>query len=167
MQTLQETSIPLHGSIPKARLLSICPHSTSLNSSSQGAPWLQKSPHKNSSPSGVTPPSKSAPLLSPISTSSAGSLVMILRVQRITKAARELVERRDAWLNPPDCPESELKKRTLTNLYNQRPTWLDLAHNKLDEAVFDAYGWPHELRDEENLERLLELCIDRVNPPPN
>ena len=30
----------------------------------------------------------------------------------------------------------ELKKRT----YNERLTWLDLAHRKLDEAVFAAYG---------------------------
>ena len=35
----------------------------------------------------------------------------------------------------------EPEKRTLTNLYNQRPAWLDLAHRKLDEAVFAAYGW--------------------------
>jgi len=28
--------------------------------------------------------------------------------------------------------EANLKKRTLTNLYDQRPTWLDLAHKKLD-----------------------------------
>jgi hypothetical protein len=34
-----------------------------------------------------------------------------------------------------------LERRTLTNLYNQRPTWLDIAHSTLDEAVFDAYGW--------------------------
>ena len=27
---------------------------------------------------------------------------------------------------------------TLTNLYNERPTWLDLAHRRLDEAVLDA-----------------------------
>ncbi len=39
-------------------------------------------------------------------------------------------------------------KRTLTNLYNQRPTWLDLAHKKLNEAVFAAYGWPSNLSDE-------------------
>ena len=32
-------------------------------------------------------------------------------------------------------------KRTLTNLYNQRPTWLDLAHQKLDGAVCAAYTW--------------------------
>jgi hypothetical protein len=35
----------------------------------------------------------------------------------------------------------ELKKRTLTNLYNARPAWLDLAHRRLDAAVFAAYGW--------------------------
>ena len=29
---------------------------------------------------------------------------------------------------------AELKKRTLTNLFNTRPTWLDLAHRKLDAA---------------------------------
>ena len=28
----------------------------------------------------------------------------------------------------------ELKRRTLTNLYNQRPAWLDHAHRRLDEA---------------------------------
>lgn len=45
------------------------------------------------------------------------------------------------------------RNRALANLYNQRPTWLDLAHNKLDEAVLDAYGWPHDLSDEDILER--------------
>jgi hypothetical protein len=58
---------------------------------------------------------------------------------------------------------AELKKRTLTNLYNQRPTWLDLAHRKLDAAVCDAYGWPHDLADEEVLERLLALNLERAD----
>jgi len=31
-------------------------------------------------------------------------------------------------------------KRTLTNLYNERPTWLRLAHEKLDRAVLAAYA---------------------------
>ncbi|MBK7003333.1 MAG: hypothetical protein IPH35_26520 [Rhodoferax sp.] len=31
--------------------------------------------------------------------------------------------------------EKELAKRTLTNLYNQRPGWLDAAHRALDVAV--------------------------------
>ncbi len=51
---------------------------------------------------------------------------------------------------------------TLTNLYNKRPTRLDLAHHKLDEAVLDAYGWPHDLGDEEILERLLALNLERA-----
>lgn len=84
------------------------------------------------------------------------------RVQAIAQAAKELVEKRDAWLNPPGAGEAELKKRTLTNLYNQRPTWLDLAHKKLDAAVFAAYGWPATLSDEEILARLLELNLERT-----
>ena len=56
----------------------------------------------------------------------------------------------------------QLKKRTLTNLYNERPTWLDLAHQQLDHAVLDAYGWPHNLPDDEILERLLALNLERA-----
>ena len=83
-------------------------------------------------------------------------------VQAVTRAAKELTEKRDAWLNPPNITEVELKKRTLTDLYNKRPTWLNLAHHKLDLAVFAAYGWPPTLSDEEILERLLALNLDRV-----
>lgn len=51
----------------------------------------------------------------------------------------------------------QLSKRTLTNLYNARPAWLDLAHRRLDAAVASAYRLPAELADEEILARLLEL----------
>ena len=84
------------------------------------------------------------------------------RVEAIARAARELVEKRDRWLNPEGASEAELKRRTLTNLYNERPTWLDLAHRRLDRAVLDAYGWPHELGDEELLARLLALNLERA-----
>ena len=50
-----------------------------------------------------------------------------------------------------------LKKRTLTNLYNERPAWLDHAHRDLDAAVAAAYGWPADLPDEQILERLFQL----------
>ncbi len=83
-------------------------------------------------------------------------------VQAIAQAAKELVEKRDAWLNPPDAGSEVLKKRTLTNLYGQRPTWLALAHEKLDQAVLDTYGWPQDLGDEEILERLLALNLERA-----
>ena len=36
--------------------------------------------------------------------------------------------------------DPNLKKRTLTNLYNQRPTWLELAHLELDRSVLAAYA---------------------------
>jgi hypothetical protein len=84
------------------------------------------------------------------------------RVERIAAAARDLVSKRDAWLNPQGASEAELKKRTLTNLYNQRPTWLDQAHRALDEAVFAAYGWPATLTDDEILQRLLDLNHQRA-----
>jgi hypothetical protein len=37
-----------------------------------------------------------------------------------------------------------------------------LAHKKLDNAVFDAYGWPHDLSEEEILTRLLALNLERA-----
>lgn len=85
------------------------------------------------------------------------------RVQAIAQAAKDLVEQRDRWHNAERLTEAEKKKRTLTNLYNQRPTWLDLAHKRLDEAVFAAYGWPATLTDEEILEKLLALNLERSN----
>jgi len=84
------------------------------------------------------------------------------RVDAIARAARDLVTVRDRWLNPAEAPEATLRERTLTNLYNSRPTWLALAHERLDHAVLDAYGWPHDLDDEEILRRLLALNWDRA-----
>ncbi len=60
-----------------------------------------------------------------------------------------------------------MKKRTLTNLYNERPTWLDLAHQQLDRAVLDAYGWPHDLSDDDILARLLDLNLARAGVTVN
>ena len=100
------------------------------------------------------------------------------RATAIAKEARRLVELRDRWLNPPEWIEwvdepvpgypkrpvprdeqaaNELKKRTLTNLYNTRPQWLADAHEALDEAVAAAYGWPADISDEDVLRELLTL----------
>ena len=100
------------------------------------------------------------------------------RATAIAEAARRLVELRDRWLNPPEwvewveepapgfprhaiarseAPEKELRKRTLTNLYNARPQWLDDAHVALDAAVAAAYGWPPHIGKEEALQELLAL----------
>lgn len=105
----------------------------------------------------------------------------------IAAAARKLNELRERWLNPPEWVdwvitaeeekagfpkrpvakpghEADLKKRTLTNLYNARPAWLNLAHKELDKAVAAAYGWTDyapEMPDEEILRRLLALNLER------
>jgi len=110
------------------------------------------------------------------------------RAQAIAAAAADLNAKREAWLNPPDLvrrvPEvvagypdrllpvddaaaTVLKKRTLTNLYNARPAWLDHAHRRLDEAVADAYGWGDDWRaglltDDELLARLFRLNQQRA-----
>jgi hypothetical protein len=39
---------------------------------------------------------------------------------------------------------------------------LKQIHDDLDAAVFDAYGWPHDLSDEEILQRLVELNHQRA-----
>ncbi|MXX80257.1 MAG: class I SAM-dependent DNA methyltransferase [Chloroflexi bacterium] len=101
----------------------------------------------------------------------------------IGAAAKALDDKRRLWLNPPewvrevpdvipslpnrllpvdDEAAEQLKKRTLTNLYNQRPTWLDNLHRNLDAAVFAAYGWPAAIDDESILERLLTLNLKRA-----
>jgi hypothetical protein len=85
--------------------------------------------------------------------------------EAIAAAARELVRLRDGWLNPPGLTEAELASRTLTNLYNQRPTWLTNAHADLDRAVLAAYVWPADLADSEILARLLALNLEREPVP--
>jgi type II restriction/modification system DNA methylase subunit YeeA len=83
------------------------------------------------------------------------------RVEVIAEAARRLDELRRNWLNPEGASEAELKKRTLTNLYNARPTWLRTAHNQLDRAVFEAYRWRNDISEEEILKNLLALNMER------
>ena len=102
----------------------------------------------------------------------------------IAEAAHRLNTLRENWLNPPEwvdrVPEivpgypdriipkpahaAELKKRTLTNLYNVRPAWLDHAHQALDAAVAAAYGWADytpAMPEDEILRRLLALNLAR------
>ncbi len=86
----------------------------------------------------------------------------------IATAAAELNGLRENWLNPvdlfggPALTADQLRRRTLTNLYNDYPTWLANAHRRLDLAVVDAYGWPTDLADGELLERLLALNLERA-----
>jgi type II restriction/modification system DNA methylase subunit YeeA len=102
----------------------------------------------------------------PIKIDSLANASPLLRQHAIAQAAKELNELRQNWLNPyPDQPSGidvTLNKRTLTNLYNEHPTWLQLAHRKLDDAVLDAYGWPSDLSDDDILARLLALNLGRA-----
>jgi len=105
------------------------------------------------------------------------------RAIAIAKVARRLNELREVWLDPVDLVErvpevvpgypdrivpvspkaaATLKKRTLTNLYNERPAWLDNAHRDLDTAVAAAYGWPADIGEEDALARLLDLNRERA-----
>lgn len=105
----------------------------------------------------------------------------------IAAAAQDLFKLRDHYLNPPEWTdwviteeeeaagfprrpvpkpghEAKLKARTLTNLYNARPSWLILANDKLDKAVAAAYGWTDytaEWKNEDVLRRLLALNKER------
>ena len=80
----------------------------------------------------------------------------------ISAAAHSLDVLRNGWLNPVGLTLAELNKRTLTNLYNHPPTWLTNAHERLDRAVYAAYGWPYPLDDQEILGRLLLLNAERA-----
>lgn len=106
----------------------------------------------------------------------------------IGDAAMRLNALRATWLNPaiwvdwvcspeeeqaefPARPvakpgyEAQLRERTLTQLYNQRPPWLDDAHKALDAAVARAYDWADytpDMPDEEILHRLLALNLERA-----
>lgn len=87
------------------------------------------------------------------------------QARSIAELAAELDKRRRDWLNPPQIGGAELEVRTLTNLYNDPPTWLQMLHEKLDAAVADAYGWPPTLSDDEALAQLLDLNKARAAKP--
>jgi hypothetical protein len=55
-----------------------------------------------------------------------------------------------------------LKKRTLTVLYNDPPSWLRELHDELDRAVLDAYGLPADASEAAILAHLLALNLDRA-----
>ena len=93
---------------------------------------------------------------------------------------RDLGERLDAHRKRQQALHPEL---TLTGMYNvvealraeRQPNVKEQAihekglcslllqiHQELDVAVFDAYGWPHDLDDESILQRLVDLNAERA-----
>lgn len=82
--------------------------------------------------------------------------------EAISEAANKLHHLRSQWLVPPGQDAKVLKGRTLTNLYNDPPTWLQNLHENLDDAVASGYGWSSDMSDAEILEALLELNQQRA-----
>jgi len=103
----------------------------------------------------------------------------------IAQAADRLDNLRSKWLNPSEWVdelpevfngfhnrfvpkkgyEAEVQKRTLTNLYNERPSWLAKAHEDLNAAVATAYGWSDytsAMTNDVILSRLLALNLART-----
>jgi type II restriction/modification system DNA methylase subunit YeeA len=76
--------------------------------------------------------------------------------EAVAKAAKALETFRQGWLKPKTGP-----RRTLTQLYSENPTWLKQAHERLDQAVTAAYGWPTNPSDDEILSRVLTLNAQR------
>lgn len=112
----------------------------------------------------------------------AAKVAAMAKAEAVSLLAKRLDELRSTWLNPPELiriePEvvpglpdrliprdeaaaKQLAKRTLTALYNARPTWLDNAHAELDAAVAAAYGWDAGISTDEALEGLLKLNLLR------
>jgi len=105
------------------------------------------------------------------------------KATKIADAAKRLNELREQWLNPSDLvvptpevvtgfpqrllPKDDkaatlLKKRTLTDLYNEKPAWLSHAHHDLNAAVANAYGWSWPMTDDEVLTSLFALNQERM-----
>jgi len=118
----------------------------------------------------------------------------VAKATAVADAAKRLYDLREAWLNPPEWTEwtpdivplglttspyaqrvsarpefkEEVAKRTLTKLYNNMPPWLQSAHQQLDKAVAEAYGWTDytpAMTDSEVRTRLLKLNLSRVGVP--
>jgi hypothetical protein len=60
------------------------------------------------------------------------------KFQDVPPDARPLIRR--SAIMAAAAKDPRLKQRTLTNLYNERPTWLRIAHQELDRAVLSAYA---------------------------
>jgi type II restriction/modification system DNA methylase subunit YeeA len=74
----------------------------------------------------------------------------------IGEAAKNLDTRRNGWLAQV-ATEADPRPRTLTELYNSRPSWLEISHATLDRAVLAAYGLPADAARDQILAHLLEL----------
>lgn len=61
---------------------------------------------------------------------------------------------------PLNAKEKAIHEQGLVSVLKQ-------IHDDLDSAVFDAYGWPHDLADEQIIERLVALNAERAEEERN
>jgi hypothetical protein len=88
-------------------------------------------------------------------------------VQRVPEAVPGYPER---ILPVDEKAAAILRKRTLTNLYNERPAGPGYSLTRIPgrprpppaTAVAGAYGWPADLTDEQILEHLFKLNQTRA-----
>jgi hypothetical protein len=99
---------------------------------------------------------------------------------RLKQEIRELGERLDAHRKRVQAAHPDITITGMYNLleklragqpltdkdreYNNRAlvSTLKQIHDELDTAVLDAYGWPHDITDEQILERLVALNAERA-----
>ena len=74
----------------------------------------------------------------------------------ISRTAKDFHEARAKWLAADSG-------RTVTELYNNMPTWFKNRQRALDKSVLKAYGWPQDTSDDEILKRLLALNLERTD----
>lgn len=77
----------------------------------------------------------------------------LTQMYNVLERLRELD--RDPAARPLDAKEKAIHDKGLISVLRQ-------IHDDLDRAVFDAYGWPHDLTEEEILERLVALNKERA-----
>lgn len=58
--------------------------------------------------------------------------------------------------------EAEMASRTLTDLYNENPPWLQDDHEALNQAVAAAYGWTWPMSDEDIIKNLFDMNAVRT-----
>lgn len=82
--------------------------------------------------------------------------------------ARHTISSRNrmSGMSTPDAPklfaQAQFDKVTRKSVSRAEIEELHDIHTALDRAVLDAYGWPHALTDEQILERLLALNLERA-----
>ncbi len=86
----------------------------------------------------------------------------ILKKRTLTNLYNGLAYYRQTANNEPLFNQMEFETVTKTAVTRPEIEELDDIHVGLDRAVLDAYGWPRTLTDEEILERLLALNVERA-----